>query len=47
MAHALPAKDGKERTAAPEVLAERRAKRHQLVTEPPSPDRLGGLAAQR
>jgi hypothetical protein len=40
MAHALPAKDGRERTASPEVLAERRAKRHQLVTEPPSADRL-------
>jgi hypothetical protein len=40
MAHALPAKEGKERTASEAVLAERRAKRHQLVTEPPSAERL-------
>ena len=40
MAHALPAKEGKERTASAEVLAERRAKRHQLVTEPPKAERL-------
>jgi Sulfotransferase family len=40
MAHALPAKDGRERNASEEVLAERRAKRHQLVTEPPKAERL-------
>ena len=40
MAHALPAKEGTERKASAEVLAERRAKRHQLVTEPPKAERL-------
>jgi len=40
MAHALPAKDGRKRQASEAVLAERRAKRHQLVTEPPRPERL-------
>jgi len=40
MAAALPAKDGKRREAPEEILRERRAKRHQLVTEPPSRDRL-------
>ena len=41
MADALPAREGKERTASAEALARRRAERHRLVAEPPSSERLG------
>jgi hypothetical protein len=41
MADALPAREGKERRASEDVLLGRRAKRHQLVTAPPTPERLG------